>query len=64
MGFISVWDISLFFKNVIDAFINYQGIGGPAHVFGNLGHWVTVARGFNYGAQTLLGDSILVRSPK
>ncbi|KAF9468731.1 hypothetical protein BDZ94DRAFT_695081 [Collybia nuda] len=60
MAFISVWDIALFFKNVVDAFIYYTGPGGPTHVFSNLGHWVNVARGFNYGAQTLLGDSILI----
>lgn len=61
MGFIAIWDISLFFKNIVTAFVNYTGVGGPTHVFENLGHWVNVVRGFNYGAQTLLGDSILVR---
>ncbi|KAF9460444.1 hypothetical protein BDZ94DRAFT_1169596 [Collybia nuda] len=60
MGFIAVWNVSLLFKNIVDAFINYTGPGGPTHVFSNLSDWVTVSRGFSYGVQTLLGDSILI----
>ncbi|KAF9463482.1 hypothetical protein BDZ94DRAFT_1192864 [Collybia nuda] len=60
MSFLSVFNISLQFKKIIDAFIKYTGPGGPAHVLANLGNWAVVTRGFTYGMQTLLGDSILI----
>jgi hypothetical protein len=46
----------------LDAFIFYDGPGGPAGQFKIINNWVNIGRGITFLLITLLGDGILVNT--
>ncbi|KAF8997255.1 hypothetical protein BDQ17DRAFT_1363377 [Cyathus striatus] len=53
-------DIFITFTRCLQAFIFYNGPGGPTAVFSDLGYWMTLATTFATLLQTVIGDGILI----
>lgn len=49
-------------RHNLDAFIFYNGPGGPAAEFKDIRYWVNIMKTVDFVAQTSIGDAILVRT--
>ncbi|KAJ7359835.1 hypothetical protein DFH08DRAFT_932210 [Mycena albidolilacea] len=56
----STLDLALIFNTILEAFVSYDGPGGPEHVFKNGSGWESFTKAFCVGVQTLTGDAILI----
>ncbi|KAF8997196.1 hypothetical protein BDQ17DRAFT_1248936 [Cyathus striatus] len=58
--FVASLDMFLTFTRCLQAFIFYDGPGGPAAVFSDLGYWITLTTSFTTLFQTVIGDGVLI----
>ncbi|RPD65717.1 hypothetical protein L227DRAFT_560397 [Lentinus tigrinus ALCF2SS1-6] len=56
---IATMEIAFGFQHDLQAFIYYQGPGGPNVVFDDISNWVNVMKTVDYVAQTFIGDAIM-----
>lgn len=54
-------DVAFGFRHILDAFVYYNGPGGPTEELLDISYWVNVMKGIDTTVQTAIADAFLVR---
>ncbi|KAJ7037807.1 hypothetical protein C8F04DRAFT_1329070 [Mycena alexandri] len=60
MCVLATLDVAVGLLHNIQAFVLYNGPGGPTQEFSNISDWINVVKGFDIILQTILGDGMLI----
>jgi len=60
MCFFLTFDVSISLKHILDAFIFFQGPGGPDGFFGEISEWVNVMKSVDTEVMALIGDGMMI----